>query len=333
MGVMFCGAELEDWPTKVEEAPGNIAQSLAGNFNASNARCSIQMPLAGAEFGNRIVSPLFSSNEFWVSFSVQFMFIGGAPLKFFKLSGGGTRRIALAQSASGSGLLRFFTWNGSSWDTIQTAGANSVTAVLVRYDIYVKLGNPGIFRVYKDGLAIMAETPNLSFGGLANLDTLELCTGFASGGVVTHYSETIIATWNTIGSKLVTRIPDANGTYLAWPGAAFGNLDEVTAGSDYMTSPTANQRASFLLTDFPALSAGTVVDNVRVVVAASKDGGGPSQLNKFVRIGSVDYDQSDRALTIGQAGVATDFALSPATSLPWTIAELNAAEFGVRSRT
>jgi hypothetical protein len=332
MGILFCGAEMEDW-IRVEETPGNISQSLAGNFNAPNARCSIQMPLAAVEFGNRIVSAPFSSNEFWVSFSVQFIFTGGAPLKFFTLSGGGTRRIALAQSASGSGQLRFFTWNGSSWDTIQTAGANSVTAALVRYDVYVKLGNPGVFRVYKDGIAVMAETPNLSFGGLANLDTLELCTGFASGGVVTHYTEAIVATWNTIGSKLVTRVPDANGTHLAWPGAAFGNIDEITAGTDYMTSPTANQRASFLLTDFPALSAGFVVDNVRVVTTASTDGGGPSKLNNFVRIGSVDYDQSDKALTLGQAGVVTDFASSPATSLPWTIAELNAAEFGVRSRT
>lgn len=329
MGVLFQAAELEDWAVNY-----GCVNNTGAYFNPANARANVFASL-GSDFTYGVQSFPFSANEFWSSFVIHASATGSTPSKFFTLEAGGIKRIAISQSAAASTMLRAFQWNGSAWDTTVTAGLNSMAqaAVRTKYDVFVKLGNPGILRVYKDGLPVIAVTPDYSFGGLANLDTMGLWGSSAAGGTTTYFSEAIVATWNTIGSKLVTRVPDANGNYTAWLGGGFGAVDEVILGTDFLTSAAADQRVSFSLTDFPALVAGEVINTVGINSFASRDGGGPSQMNHFTRIGSTDYDAANKTLSVAQAAVRTNFDVSPATGIAWTIAELNAAQFGMRSRT
>ena len=75
--------------------------------------------------------------------------------------------------------------------------------------------------------------------------------------------------------------------------------------------------------------------NVLLSAALVKDAGGPQNYNYFARIGGTDYDGPDLAApaTIWTMTPASQlWNASPSTSGAWSQAELNAAEFGIRSR-
>ena len=73
---------------------------------------------------------------------------------------------------------------------------------------------------------------------------------------------------------------------------------------------------------------------MKVGAVAVKDATGPQSLNFFSRVSGTDYDVGgDQPAPASIGGLRQVFEVNPATGLAWTVAELNAAEFGVRSRT
>jgi hypothetical protein len=112
-------------------------------------------------------------------------------------------------------------------------------------------------------------------------------------------------------------------------------VDEVPYAGDMMVSGSSNQRFSLNFADVPALGTGESLQAVKISGAMVKDAGGPQSVNFFARIESADYDDIDQAApaVINTTNPLSKlWEVSPATGQPWTLAELNAAEFGVRSR-
>lgn len=329
MTVYFQGAEKADFVLSAW-TPGVSHSTASTSFVAANSRASL---IQGEESSDAVYmqSTSFSATEFWTHFKrLTTAFSSSANPWFISWRSGGTPYIGLQATSGTSVSLRW--WNGSSWVTI---GSFVTVADLETYDVYIKVGNPGQVRVYKDNLPVASSiTIDTTFGGAVSaFDSIRMQCATAQFSTSTRYAEVIVADWNTIGSKLVTRIPDAAGTYSEWGGAGYTSVDELTEDNTMMASGTVDQRFSVTCTDFPALGTGESIEAVKVAGAIVKDAGGPQSVNFFTRVSGTDYHSSDQAAPASINGLRQVYDVNPNTSAAWTVSELNAAEFGVRSRT
>jgi hypothetical protein len=111
-------------------------------------------------------------------------------------------------------------------------------------------------------------------------------------------------------------------------------VDEVLANgdTDYNSTNVLNAKDSLNFPSFPV--SGAVVNGIQHVLQAKKTDAGPVGIKALARIGGVDY------LTAQELFIPTTYGfmcypqgLSPATGIPWTTAEYDAAEFGQQKTT
>lgn len=330
MTVLFAGTELMDFET----IGGTVTEggNTSAVINTSNSRIAISPGGTVTEDLNYI-DAVFSATEddVWLHFSAGMGASPASTIPFCKVYSGGTQRVALRWNTSN--VIQVQTWNGSSWTTVLTTPINTLQNS-TRYDIdlHLVVGNPGKAALYVNGAVVAADAAlDLSFGGISGFDKARFQVTSSGTGSV-QFSEVIAADWNTIGAKIVSKAPDANGNYTAWTGA-FGDIDETSGGSDVISGASNGDRESFSLADFPALTGSQAIAAVGVGWIGLRDASGPQNINAFTRISSTDYDGADRTLNTAATPRQKIWETSPATSVAWTIAEINGAEFGFRART
>ena len=332
MTVYFQGAEASDFILTGVSA-GNMG-STAGRFNSANSRGYMSFTVSIADDTQYIESDNFVATDFWSHQSFYgAVSAGGTASYFYKIfDQAGVDRIRIKRISSTSIGLDY--WNGSAWVSIGTYTV-SFDSVRHVYDLYVLLGNPGQVRLYVDGIAAIYTTSlDTTFGGATTSFKKGRWGPVGTGATNSSaHSECIIADWNTIGSKLVTRIPNAAGTYSEWTGAGYTAVDELIPSSDFMLSGTANQRFSVSYSSFPTEATGESVESLKIAAWINKDAGGPQNANFFTRVSATDYNLSDQAVPTVQSPLYNSWAQNPNTSAAWTAAILNGAEFGIRSRT
>jgi hypothetical protein len=328
MTVYFMGTELEDFPSRL----GTIAHNVsASTRRTANTRVAIFNSSIGAEDLNYIETDAFSLSDFWthVYFSAS---TGATTINCIKWYSGGTQKLAFRWVNTTTGQIEIRKWNGSSWDSLSTVtDPLFTTAVNVDFAIYIKLGNPGEFRVYFNNLPAISRN-DLDLSGIGTIDKVRFQPSVTSNN--SYWSEIIVADHNLIGSKIVSRFPTGNGSYQEWSNGAFGIVDDQDAtGADLAVSGTVGQRTTYTHAAFTALGATEVLSCVKAAGAFNRDVGGPQNINFMTRIGSTDYNGSDLPLNVTQTRTGNMWQISPASGIAWTVTELNAAHFGVRSRT
>jgi hypothetical protein len=198
-----------------------------------------------------------------------------------------------------------------------------------------------------DGVNILSFSGNTL--GTANLTATQFQFGSTGspGGVAQgpwqiYFDDLLLmdgtGTYNKdfIGDKAVgINFPTADGTYAQWAlstGAqGFALVDENPPNTtDYISTGTTSSLTSFT---YPAIAAGSAQSIYAVVcnVYSSLSGGGPHVLAGLAKSGvSVGTSASTWAVPgsfhINQGIFETD----PATGVPWTVAGVDAAEFGVK---
>lgn len=131
---------------------------------------------------------------------------------------------------------------------------------------------------------------------------------------------------------LVQPIADAGpNQYSPTPnlGSHFNNIFEEPHDGDggYLSPTAAGQRESFLM-DLSAIPAGWQVSRIRIRTSQKGTTAGSSSFRAGLTIGGVDYPLSTHGLASGAYNVFDDDqTVSPATGLPFTLAELAAAEW------
>lgn len=133
--------------------------------------------------------------------------------------------------------------------------------------------------------------------------------------------------------RIMALLPSTgNGTHTAWTpstGTDHGALvDEASPNTtDYVTSSSAGAIDTY---NFPAVGVAGTVAGVQISHYSKAEVAGVRTVVPAYRIGGADQ--------VGTGGIlasdwvyATEFAaVSPATSVAWTVAEIDAAEFGVK---
>lgn len=310
-------------------------------INTSNVRSGIEID-EGADASSFISSPTFSATDLWVHFNhyvnVQNVSTTTSTKSMVRFMSGGTQRIRV--NPVDANTVQIESWNGAAWTLLASGTATSIFATSQRHitDIHATIGAAATISVYIDGTLIAtAENVDTTFGGTVTaFDTVIWgCPNIAGSGTGLIYSEMIGANWNTIGSKLVTRIPDANGNYAEWTNGDFTVVDDIpgNGGVDYATSGTADQRVDWSMSSFPELTGNLIVASTQINVMINRDTTGPQNANFFVRTGGTDYHSADQPLNITQSGLRQKYETDPSTSAAWDITNLNNTTFGIRSRT
>jgi hypothetical protein len=198
-------------------------------------------------------------------------------------------------------------------------------------DIFVEVGS---FSIYVDG------NLHFSISGLSQpgfqIDRCEFrstntFSNDASDNVA--YSEFAVgigANSSTVGSRVRTMFPTGNGALAAWATGGFANIDDGPVINDgvFATSNVSGNRSSYTV---PVPTGNLPIETVQLFSSALHNGAGVTDYRHFARLAGINYDQGLLApgLTLGQQ--ISTLAISPATGLPWTFAELSALEIGIQS--
>lgn len=205
----------------------------------------------------------------------------------------------------------------------------------------------GSYRLWVDGvLLINVSDIDTKAGGTKTVFDAFRYAGGVFGSFWGYMSDVYIT--NGAGSSpyngrlgdiiIETKFPDGNGFYSDFVGSDADSTDNYQhvdenpnhdGNATYVESGDDLDRDSYTFEDI-ALTTG----NIRGVIATAvaKNTGAADYLQVSTRISSIDYDSATMAAPASyNAALVKVWQVSPATSSDWTIAEINAAEFGIEN--
>lgn len=217
--------------------------------------------------------------------------------------------------------------------TISALAPIGYTASLTyTYDVHIRLDGSGILIEWYTNGALAATATRPTTGGRSGVAYVKFDMDDVTGinGSPFAVSEVICTDGEpTIGWRLATLTPNANGTYGEWLGG-FADIQNLNDGSS-IKAATAGLRESFTTTAYGGNASPAGVRAVIVGAFAQKGQTGPQQLAAFARIAGTNYDLP--AVTPPGGKYNFEFAVNPATGLPWATADLATTEFGFLSVT
>ncbi len=303
----------------------------------------------GRRSGSNAVRLYTSSGYVTKTLDEQATWIVGAAIKIETLPSGnvalmqfrdntGNAQACLCITTSGALMLT----RGSTSGTVLATSANALLANAWNY-IEAKLtiaDSGGIFEARVNGQtwvsytgdtkysSSLATANSIRFSGLspayyAWYDDLYICDG--TGSVNKDFLGDV---------RVDTIFPSGAGASAQFtPTGSVNNSENVDDASPdddatYNASNTAGNIDSFVFTDVTALNA--TVMGVQANMIARKDDAGSRTLRGIARVGAVNYEGGDLALSDSYIDHRTIWNQNPATAAAWTEAEINAAEFGYK---
>lgn len=140
---------------------------------------------------------------------------------------------------------------------------------------------------------------------------------------IQHYSEIIVADGDTRNARLDLLRPAAAGHYDSWDGLLASLADDDTTTG--MTTVDPNTRHTMTMSTYNGASN---ISNFIAVSQTTRGQNSPSKLKHSVRLSGVDYDGPEHDIDYALAYQITDYAINPATSLPWEGSDIAAIETG-----
>lgn len=292
-----------------------------GGTRSEWARCLLSTS-SGPGVDKRWRAPLpdlpVSTGEFWLTCRLDTATI--VETKWFRfLSGDAQERLALKGVSAGHPIL-VRTDNDETVTTLATgSGIWASVGKIAKIDIYCNLST-GVLRVYSDYYLIFDTTSDLTNGEYSEITGFEL-TGFA------QFSEVL---WRTDDTRKVIGIrsiwPYANGNADEWSGT-YSDVDEIIVDmNDANWTDTSGLLQQYKVPNLPSLTGNTIVGAV-MLGARINSNSVDVQLN--VRTGGSDYFSS----SFDTSGTVEDHMIiwetNPDTGLPWTVAEVNDADFNI----
>lgn len=236
----------------------------------------------------------------------------------------------------------------STFDTITSSasggGGELKSDTLQTIDVHWKIhATLGVYEVFIDGLSVALFEGDTETQVGTTVDAIQFTSGI-SGTATTfaRFGEIIIADESTIDWRLATLRPTANSaTNNAWTNGE-PEIDDVGVASDLtlIHAGTNDNTQGFVMSDITAGASADGLDIKAVVVSARGMVGESGVQNiqaHYRKTGGTPADYF--SANIAGAGsshlryLQHVFDDSPDTAAAWTEAEVNAAEFGLRSKT
>lgn len=206
-------------------------------------------------------------------------------------------------------------------------GYQITTAGYVYVDIHVNMSGGNItLEFYVGGVLINSATAAYTSALLMPNRILMSHNGF-NDGVITAYSEIMVADENTIGWHLCPLTFSAGGNYDEWEGA-IANINDGTYGTR-ISADAADLRQSWLGA-YNGPTGGSIREVINVASHANVGDAGPQTMRHYLRINATDYD-GDAYVPDGFEQIVQSWAINPDTGVAWTEADLASLELGVKS--
>lgn len=328
--------------------PGSITGSagrFGGNAYTANPDLGDQLriPLSGAGMsGSTLIIGMavrFGSDEVNVQGHSNF-------LNVFTAATGGSRHVSLGLTAAGGFIL---TPAGTTTANSQYSGPSVVYFGVWHWlECKFSLLDAGSFEVKVDGATVFSGSADLrdGTGDTSTISHLRL-GGIRDGGVgatAMRYSDIIIADgsgsapWNDFFGdlRIESKVPDADGATAAWTPLSstnVSNIDDALGAYDddttYISSATVDQindssHANHVLTDV------TTIHFVQMSALIRNDGATNARVR--IKSGATVSETADITLSTAYQWRNLLALVDPNTSAAWTLANINAAEFGVKAR-
>ena len=260
----------------------------------------------------------------------------GTSSGVFRVTDGVTHQAGIGINTLG----QIFAYRSTIATVLGTPSAAIIIPLIWYYiEWRVTIGNTGsvVVRVNEAEVLNLPSVDTMSTtNAYANVVTL----GPPPSGMENHVDDVYVfdttgSTNNTFaGDVRVERIvPAGAGATTAWTpstGSNYACVDEAPPNddTDYVSSLTAGQTDTYAFGNLTTTS-GTVFA-VQASAQVRKDDAGTRTLALVARPGSTDRLGATQGATDAYLNIAELWNTNPDTSAAWTIAEVNASEFGVR---
>lgn len=321
MSVLFAGTS----PADFEVSGGTVNTSAAALGPYVNE--GVMLTVINGQAKAALPSP---QTEFWGTF-YYFGTAYSSTAPVFQLRTGISPLFWLYTTNVGNSLVAQY-WNGSAWISIAPTTYTVQTSVRYKISFYLKMHDTaGIYRVYIDDALIWEFIGDTITTAATSIDNVTLHYSYLSGSNFYTYSALIIANEDTRDMVFDQNQFASNGTNTAWANDYTSVTHTGVNDATLISSDTANQVETYNQADIDAALAQLDVKAVVVSARCRKGDTGPSNLQAVARIGSTDYTSANLNPGTGFAVKQAIFETNPATSQQWTVSDVNAAEFGVKS--
>ena len=327
MTILAVGGEAECF---VEVVDNDFAiESGVGRFDSTLSRHAMKITQAVSEID--LIFPGGAVDEAWIHMYVYQEDVEEEVDWIRFVDGSSNTLYVITMESDGAWTLRK---NNSGFSDLATSDDPVVVNEAAIIDIYIKRhASTGEFTVYKDGEVVVTFTGDTETSASA-FDRIRW-SGLVGSDKELNLSQVIVADETTIGMKLATLAPSSNGTYSAWIGdytdVAQENLDTGVG----IETPDVDDVSSFQLSNIHSSHNNSVVVSYIIAMLGliEDDADDTEDFQIVTRVGSTDYLSDDLGFTSSDVLERIQKAINdnPATSNPWTVQQLNSAEFGVKA--
>jgi hypothetical protein len=202
-------------------------------------------------------------------------------------------------------------------------------------DIYAKIDNSvGELIVKVNGIEVINETgKDTQDSNYVNVDNIEFKYVYPGG---TNVDDLYVDDSKNHGDiKVVTKFPNADGTYSDFTpagGSNYENVDETYPDDDstYNKGVAVGDKDSFII---PTTELDGDIVGVQLSNYVKKTGTKSTAIKNLVRVGGNNYLGNEEFLGIDYLYKSTLHEVNPDTSNPWTKGAIGAAEFGIEVTT
>lgn len=201
-----------------------------------------------------------------------------------------------------------------------------------RFDIHFKSdASTGVFTVYLDGVSWFTFSGNTTGTGAGN--TADALIFRREGGLNTEkrvFSAVIVSDSDTRNMAFCVDYPNADGAVTDWSGS-YLDVDDVGGADGLMLyAAAAGDISTFQFPNLPSAMASLTPLAVDVRISGTVSG--TDVVRTVARVGGVNYDEGvNMSTSIRPRDLNAIAPVNPATAAAWTVAEINAAEFGVKA--
>jgi hypothetical protein len=322
MTVVFVGGEITSF-TPYDSRVGEVGTG----YDTAWARCAMRAIDDLAYFDTPIWGPLTSA---WTHMDLILSILSAAVAGFRDVAvwydGGGAARCALQFEMSTSRVQ--LTYDGA------VVAGPVVLALTSRQilDFDFKVNSAaGHLKMYVAGSGpALLDSGDINLSGVASLGRLRF-TGTTVGGFScsTLPSQVIIASASTLGWKLATFVPTADGAGTAWTGT-YADVDEIIYDDgNFISTLVANDIETFALTG-PSLG-GSAVRAVAVTTRVRHNDTGPQSLQLALRKSGTNYFSATKTLGIAFTPEIGIWETDPSTGVAWVPGDVAGLEAGVKA--
>lgn len=297
-----------------------------------------------------LITPVSLGNDCWVHFRVNLNNYNGVDVQgsaslsnpgllFGMMKSGNVTAVPLGIGLiPNTGKMYICTGTDLAGNFITQGQGTPINGATYTVDIHMKLDPViGYMLVYLNGQLVLSYYGDTTLAGQitewAGFWITSNRPNTIYGAQYLYFSEVLASTAKTIGQRVISATPNADGDLTGWAGTV-ANVNTLNPddGTTISTSTVGAQQLMQLSDLDPTLPADLNVAAVVTSLRATNNGtGSPANLSHLVKSGVTVTAGAAHALSASVAIDQQEWATNPTTGVAWTLADVNGMQQGMQA--